>query len=62
MSVDTYMKGKKLEGYRRRRLATDEGPVEILISPGVAAWSRLEIYTKRGLTGPRLRALLERDC
>lgn len=60
MSVDTYLKGKKLDGYRTVRRATDDGEVKVLLSPTVASWAKCEIYTKRGLTGRKVRAMIER--
>ena len=41
MSVDTYLRGKKLDAYRAFRLAGDDDePVNVLVSQKMAQWSR----------------------
>ena len=41
MSVDTYLRGKKLDSYRSFQITTDDDePVKVLVSQKMAQWSR----------------------
>ncbi len=41
MSVDTYLRGKKLDSYRTFQIATEgDEPIQVLVSQKMAQWSR----------------------
>lgn len=58
MSVDTYLKGKKTEGYQR----IHEDDILILVAPTLARFAKeLHLVTKKKMVGKKLLAVVHHD-